>query len=251
MRINIYTGDVLHDTSSGLDSVVRSVGWKDKGQNTGSCNDLMRNIEVKYNHLTTLGTAKEKPYTASLHDIQFAIDRGRLIKRVSGVEPDSRFTALYGDGKRKYITIQSVSNDVLSYTINGGSNLYQLGALGASHRITNGSWTKVTAVTKPEPEQVQDVVERVVKDRDSSYGGFGNVAKTSRDIQRAINSAHGHYPSELKDAYDVMNESLSMIRHKLARIVHANDVEAVRDSFLDIAGYAKLAVETIDVVKDK
>ena len=86
-------------------------------------------------------------------------------------------------------------------------------------------------------------VETILSERGATYGDFGVVAYTSQQIQ---NQLRVH---DTEKGYTmVQREALQMIASKLARIRCGNRNH--RDSWLDIAGYAKLVADSIQQAEE-
>jgi len=84
-------------------------------------------------------------------------------------------------------------------------------------------------------------ITTTLEERGSRYGKFVDHADVSQDIKKAIFARKG------RDAFDNdMVESLEMIAHKIGRIVNG-DPDYV-DSWVDIAGYAKLVADRLEGV---
>ena len=86
-------------------------------------------------------------------------------------------------------------------------------------------------------------VEATLKQRGNRYGEFKNHAQLSQKLKIVFDdhvNDHGN-PSEFTP---VMSESIEMIFHKLARI--ANGDPTYIDNYVDIAGYAQLAVDDMN-----
>ena len=81
-------------------------------------------------------------------------------------------------------------------------------------------------------------VENVLQERGATYGDFRAVAHRSQSIQ-----THLRLDDSTKRYNDVQREALQMIASKLARIASGDANH--RDSWIDIAGYAKLAADSI------
>ena len=83
-----------------------------------------------------------------------------------------------------------------------------------------------------------NVIETLTE-RHGQYGHYTHVSKTSQLLKRTIRESPNY---KTMPAY--MNESLDMICNKLARILCGNYF--LRDSWLDIEGYAKLVTNELD-----
>jgi len=85
----------------------------------------------------------------------------------------------------------------------------------------------------------QDSTLQVLDERAKNYGkfsGIGQLTQTFKSILRDAPSWEGMQPDQ--------KESLEMIVHKLARILNGNPDYA--DSWVDIAGYARLVSERLE-----
>mgnify|MGYP006198628403 CR=1 FL=1 len=93
-------------------------------------------------------------------------------------------------------------------------------------------------------------IENTLEERGSRYGEFANHAQISQEIQNAI--IKGWYSrgdgQEITTMPPYMLESLSMIAHKIGRIVNGDPF--YDDSWRDIAGYATLVVQELEKIKD-
>jgi len=88
-----------------------------------------------------------------------------------------------------------------------------------------------------------NVIETLAE-RHGQYGHYTYVSKTSQLLKRTIRESPNY---KTMPAY--MNESLDMICNKLARILCGNYF--LRDSWLDIEGYAKLITNELDKLDAK
>ena len=84
-------------------------------------------------------------------------------------------------------------------------------------------------------------VDKVLDERGSRYGSFAGHADVSQSLKASINYALAQR-SKVLDADQA--EALDMICHKIARIVNG-DPDYV-DSWVDIAGYAKLVADRLE-----
>ena len=87
-------------------------------------------------------------------------------------------------------------------------------------------------------------INKVLAERGTNYGDFAFVAFRSQQIQ---NHLRVHDPE--KQYTPTQREALQMIASKLARIVTGNPEH--RDSWIDIAGYAKLVADSIAKAEPK
>ena len=80
-------------------------------------------------------------------------------------------------------------------------------------------------------------ITSTLAERGSRYGPFEDHAAITQSIKRAI-FAHGNLLA------DDQREALEMIAHKIGRIVNGDPNYA--DSWVDIAGYAKLVADRLE-----
>lgn len=81
-------------------------------------------------------------------------------------------------------------------------------------------------------------VDKILKERGEHYGEFNELAEISQSVKCAMFFEHA---IANLDAYQT--EALEMIAHKIARILNGDPNYA--DSWLDIAGYAKLVADRL------
>jgi hypothetical protein len=92
-------------------------------------------------------------------------------------------------------------------------------------------------------EQVKVSVDAILDKRASTYGNFVDVARITQRLKHVAHTAAGERDKTF--AYD-QAEAMDMIFSKLARIINgdANHI----DSWLDIAGYAKLVSDRLEAL---
>ena len=83
-------------------------------------------------------------------------------------------------------------------------------------------------------------INSVLQVRGSRYGSFQSNARIAQNIKNVMRSS-----SNWHNMPDYMKESLHMIAHKISRILEGD--YNYDDSWVDIAGYATLVVEEIQV----
>lgn len=83
---------------------------------------------------------------------------------------------------------------------------------------------------------MSDDIDAVLAERGSRYGEFAKHAEITQEIKAAIRLGPSFTRLE-----DDMVEALDMIAHKIGRIVNGDPRYA--DSWVDIAGYAKLVAD--------
>jgi hypothetical protein len=81
-------------------------------------------------------------------------------------------------------------------------------------------------------------IDALLIDREETYGNFARCAEISQHMQALLFA----YKDKDHLDYDQI-EALQMICHKIARIINGD--ENLIDSWLDIAGYAKLVAERL------
>ena len=84
-------------------------------------------------------------------------------------------------------------------------------------------------------------VDGVLAERGSRYGKFTGHAEVAQALKMCIRT---HLKSRHKALKPNQQESLDMICHKIARIVNGDPDYA--DSWIDIAGYAKLVADQLE-----
>jgi hypothetical protein len=115
----------------------------------------------------------------------------------------------------------------------------------------NVNVTRKPAVTGPvrelkvpvrvsEPAPVSDI-DTVLADRGSRYGKFVGHAAVTQQLKRLIAE---HLDRREKELVDDQQEALDMICHKIGRIINGDANYA--DSWVDIAGYAKLVADRLE-----
>lgn len=93
-------------------------------------------------------------------------------------------------------------------------------------------------------KQATDVTE-VLTERGKRYGKFTDRAALTVALKRVI---HDHWRNaDATNVPDDVIESLHMICHKIGRIVNGDPNYA--DSWIDIAGYAKLVADRIEGIE--
>lgn len=85
-------------------------------------------------------------------------------------------------------------------------------------------------------------VNQVLTERGSRYGKFVDHARITQALKAVIfgNSTEGKFS-------DDQAEALEMIAHKLGRIINGDPNYA--DSWVDIAGYAKLVADRLEGIE--
>lgn len=94
------------------------------------------------------------------------------------------------------------------------------------------------AVKAPEP---QDNVDVILNERGKRYGTFEGHAEIAQFYKTGL---MGFLDSRNKFLANDQQEALDMIFHKIARIINGDPDYA--DSWIDIAGYAKLVADRLE-----
>lgn len=88
-------------------------------------------------------------------------------------------------------------------------------------------------------------IDDVTAERGKRYGNYADHAAISQAIKNILYSALAANPNaDLDTLDDDIKETLEMIAHKLGRIVNGDPYYA--DSYIDIAGYAKLVGDRLN-----
>lgn len=88
-------------------------------------------------------------------------------------------------------------------------------------------------------------ISETLEERGKRYGKFTGHAAVSQGIQAVIKDGFKlNENTEFEDLDEDMQEALFMIAHKLGRIVNGDPWYA--DSWVDIAGYAKLVSDRLE-----
>lgn len=82
-------------------------------------------------------------------------------------------------------------------------------------------------------------VESLLAERQKTYGGYAAVASTAQQIKDVMSCGSNYNTTTY-----AQRESLAMIANKISRIVNGDP--NYEDSWADIAGYATLALRTIE-----
>lgn len=89
-------------------------------------------------------------------------------------------------------------------------------------------------------------MDEILEERGKNYGKFTGHAAVSQAIQQvmATGYAQAHEGKTINEIDADMREALSMIAHKIGRIINGDPYYA--DSWVDIAGYAKLVSDRLE-----
>ena len=86
-----------------------------------------------------------------------------------------------------------------------------------------------------------DNIDKTREERGNRYGLFIGHANVTQDLKRCMRA---HLVSRDKKLVDDQWEALEMIAHKIGRIINGDPDYA--DSWVDIAGYAKLVADRLE-----
>jgi hypothetical protein len=91
---------------------------------------------------------------------------------------------------------------------------------------------------KPEPAPKADNVETILAQRGKDYGDYASKAQFIQNMKLLIRMSPNWF-----DLDPDMRESMEMIVHKMGRIAYGDPSHL--DSWIDIAGYAKLVADRL------
>ena len=105
-----------------------------------------------------------------------------------------------------------------------------------------GFWGKKLGTTSKDAkiQQIKDVVD-LITERGTRYGFFIGQATISQELKKVVYAGLNRSGNKLDN--DQL-EALDMIVHKIARIVNGDPNYS--DSWVDIAGYAKLVSDRLE-----
>lgn len=86
---------------------------------------------------------------------------------------------------------------------------------------------------------VQDALTATLEDRGKRYGLFTNHAEITQSLKQTM-----YHQNNWEILKDDQKEALEMIAHKIGRILNGDPNYA--DSWIDIAGYAKLVADRLE-----
>ena len=99
-----------------------------------------------------------------------------------------------------------------------------------------------TATTCDGSAQDANDVTQILTERGLRYGKFIDHARVTQELKNVIKAYLGD-----KSLADDQQEALDMICHKIGRIVNGDPDYA--DSWIDIAGYAKLVADRLEGIE--
>ncbi len=108
--------------------------------------------------------------------------------------------------------------------------------LGEKHQCKDAVWRASLGIEKT---AATTNVDEVLDERGKRYGKFEDHARIAQDLKLVIRE-YGGFEKTQPD----QREALEMICHKIARIINGDPNYA--DSWVDIAGYAKLVADRLE-----
>lgn len=167
---------------------------------------------------------------------------------IPNITPEE-FRALWPDHPNtKKISVQTEDEtDSFVYVTSSDPKLWPFPTMSDPISTSNAGKDTVTLTDSPVPfnwnsllnTEPQDSTVEVLTERAKNYGkfsGIGQLTQTFKEIMRDAPSWSSMQPDQ--------KESLEMIVHKLARILNGNPDYA--DSWVDIAGYARLVADRLE-----
>lgn len=92
--------------------------------------------------------------------------------------------------------------------------------------------------TGSDPNSPPDYVDELLKSRDGSHGSYNETARLIQSLKNTMHQERGW-----QDLNACQKEALDMVATKIGRILVGD--QNFKDSWLDIAGYAKLVVDRL------
>jgi hypothetical protein len=127
----------------------------------------------------------------------------------------------------------------------------RVGCTASYVRIVESDWLKEKAEAAKQTEMFEDVehvsesssdtIDAVLDERGSRYGKFESHAEITQTLKR---EAARYLIRQRKELSFDQQEALDMIFHKIGRIINGDPDYA--DSWVDIAGYAKLVTDRLE-----
>ena len=148
---------------------------------------------------------------------------------MSHMEPLLHAVLTWRPSPMRFIGATCLKSEVLSVQMENGSSLVP------THQPTSNQYYRGKSMA------ADDNIDAVLKERGSRYGAFATHATISQDLKRNID---GWCKAQQKILMPDQKEALDMICHKIARIINGDPDYA--DSWVDIAGYAKLVADRLN-----
>lgn len=107
----------------------------------------------------------------------------------------------------------------------------------------NGMPLHISMVDDPvETSAPAEGIDAILDERGKRYGKFKDHARISQELKRVMQKTDGW-----NNLGATGREALEMIAHKIARVLNGDPTYA--DSWVDIAGYAKLVADRLEGVE--
>ena len=103
------------------------------------------------------------------------------------------------------------------------------------------AWMMSQGKGKPKPEQAATGVDAILDERGARYGKFIDHAEVTQNLKNVMMT---HLQKQKRTLIVDQQEALEMIFHKIGRILNGDPNYA--DSWVDIAGYAKLVADRLE-----
>ena len=111
----------------------------------------------------------------------------------------------------------------------------------SDHKCKEDVWRASLGIEKATPaEESANELDELLEERGKRYGRFADHAVISQELKEVLAR---HDFNRGRRLMDDQREALSMICHKIARIVNGDPDYA--DSWVDIAGYAMLVADRL------
>lgn len=99
-------------------------------------------------------------------------------------------------------------------------------------------------MSSTEDEKMTQQITEILQERGKRYGVFTGHATITQDLKTCIKL---HLGERNKDLAPDQQEALDMICHKIGRVINGDANYA--DSWVDIAGYAKLVADRLEGIE--
>ncbi len=156
------------------------------------------------------------------------------VKTISGKE--EKFKTLYEEEPEISITQVKHETDPSQKIV----DKFKIGTSNMGGLYKNDSLDSIFAAENFNHSK-SDSISDILDERGSRYGAFADHAQITQDLKSVIKK---HLDICNKVLADDQKEALDMIAHKIGRIINGDPNYA--DSWIDIAGYAKLVADRLE-----